>query len=119
MQYQVIPVRQELIPPMYATDVTIGKPYDVVSAKTTEGGYFIGGNVTLNSGATYYIEPDLYSNGFVVKRVYVEDADETDPNKILRSSTEVSSNSGETWGVDRSIGHLHCICHTCHSRCSR
>ena len=83
MQYQVIPVRQELIPPMYATDVTIGKPYDVVSAKTTEGGYFIGGNVTLNSGATYYIEPELHANGFVVKRVYVEDADETDP--VLRA----------------------------------
>ena len=40
MQYQVIPVRQELIPPMYVDDVTIGKPYDVVNSKTTEGGYF-------------------------------------------------------------------------------
>ena len=83
MQYQVIPVRQELIPLMFAGDVTIGKPYDVVSAKTTEGGYFIGGLITLNSGETYYIEPELHANGFVVKRVYVEDADETDP--VLRA----------------------------------
>ena len=83
MQYQVIPVRQELIPPMFVDDVTIGKPYDVVNSKTTEGGYFIGGLITLNSGETYYIEPELHANGFVVKRVYVEDADETDP--VLRA----------------------------------
>ena len=85
MQYQVIPVRQELIPPMYVNDVTIGKPYDVTATKFSafNDGQFIGGNVTLNSGATYYIEPDLNSNGFVVKRVYVEDANETDP--VLRA----------------------------------
>ena len=32
MQYQVIPVRQELIPLMFADDVTIGKPYDAPTA---------------------------------------------------------------------------------------
>ena len=54
MQYQVIPVRQELIPPMYVDDVTIGKPYDVVATKFSafNEGNLIGGNVTLNSGAT-------------------------------------------------------------------
>lgn len=85
MQYQVIPVRQERIPPMYVDDVTIGKPYDVIATRFSafNDGQFIGGNVTLNSGATYYIEPDLHANGFVVKRVYVEDADETDP--VLRA----------------------------------
>jgi hypothetical protein len=31
----------------------------------------------------YYIEPELHANGFVVKRVYVEDANETDP--VLRA----------------------------------
>ena len=74
MAYDFMAISQERVPAEIKDHITMYKPYRT-------DGTDLGGTIQLDNGTNYFIIPDE-NNGFIAKRVYLEDENEEDP--VLR-----------------------------------
>lgn len=74
MAYDFMAISQERVPAEIKDHITMYKPYRT-------DGTDLGGIIQLDNGTNYFIVPDEH-NGFIAKRVYLEDESEEDP--VLR-----------------------------------
>ena len=75
MAYDFMAICQENVPAEIKDRITMYKAY------RTDGNADSGGIIQLDDGLNYFIKPDDH-NGFIAKRVYLEDENEEDP--VLR-----------------------------------